>query len=183
MHDHFEDLLLLYMTRSIDAEQLAELRLHLAECSQCRASINEWRAIAFAVKAKSLENEYALSQEKSMEVSHPYHYTKHKFSVATALTVIMILLVVGLLTFFNRSPMQTLQTPLLTATSISFSNVETVDLVFAARPIENGAVIHAEDVIRRRDSLSFPYFNGSSKRTVKRGRRHWTHRPNQHRLW
>jgi Flp pilus assembly protein CpaB len=143
MHDIYEDLLLLYMTRSISVEQLAELQTHLAECPQCRASLNEWRAIALAVRSKAVESIY--SQEKTMSVSHPYHYTKRRFSIMTAFTLMMVLLVAGLLTFLNRSSLQTLQTPLLTAT-FSLSNVDTVELVFAARPIENGAVIHADDV-------------------------------------
>jgi Flp pilus assembly protein CpaB len=145
MHEKFEDLLLLYTTRSINAEQLAELRAHLAECPQCRASLNEWRAIASAVKAKAVEREHTYPQEKNMNIARPLPYKKQRFSVAAALTLIIVTLFAASIAFLNRPSTPNLQSPLVTPTPLRLSN-GTIEIVIAARPIENGAVIHADDV-------------------------------------
>jgi flagella basal body P-ring formation protein FlgA len=140
MHEKFEDLLLLYTTNSISAEQRHDLQAHLAQCSQCRQSLNEWRAIADAVKARALEKEYLQEQAHMTTRLIPMQRRERPLAMALALVAIMCIVVI---LFANRPSLPNIAPQIaLQSTPIIY-----VDIVIAARPIENGAVIHEDDVM------------------------------------
>lgn len=143
MHEKYEDLLLLYMTHSISAGQLAELQIHITQCTACRASLNEWHAISNAVKQKARDRELLLAKEQKLNIARPYPAQRQGLSAAAALTLILIVLISGLMTFVNRVP-----SPSYLAAAETGTPTHTfVDVVIAIRPIENGAVIHPDDVM------------------------------------
>lgn len=137
-HETFDDLLLQYMTHSISTADRAALKAHLAGCDACRAVLAEWQDIAAAVRLHAQER-------KTMIASVPVQAEHLAARRLTALLVATLAVAcVALIALFNRpAHLPTLVAQIATDTP---TPAITVDIVLAARDIQNGAVIHSEDV-------------------------------------
>lgn len=150
-HETFDDLLLQYMTHSISPTDRMALTAHLAECAPCRAALAEWRDIAAAVRLHAQER-------KTMIASVPVHaeYPMRRRRLTAMLVAAASVVGVILIALFNRpAHLPTLVAQIATSTPTAY-----VDLVLAARDIENGALIQPEDVTLYPLPVDYAPFNG-----------------------
>ncbi|MFN8530176.1 MAG: SAF domain-containing protein [Anaerolineae bacterium] len=133
-HEHFEDLLLLSMTRAISEADRMELNAHLEACPECRAALAEWQQIARAVRLNAKERRMMVAARiRSM----PNRGERALFPV---LAVTLAVLCVAFFSFLVPP-----QTPPL-AQVASPTEPVTVEILMAARDVPHGSVISDEDI-------------------------------------
>jgi flagella basal body P-ring formation protein FlgA len=144
MHREYEDLVLLYTTRSLDESGKQRLEEHLRTCETCRASLKEWRALSVAVQRAASQRADSLpalrlpdlEQEKNtMQLTQTFTRSNHYVPVTFA--VIAAMLIITVVVLFGRTPGSSLNV-LLQPT--------TVEIVMPTHPIRADRRIDSDDV-------------------------------------
>ncbi|MEP7293065.1 MAG: SAF domain-containing protein [Chloroflexota bacterium] len=151
-HRIFEDLLLQRMTHSISARDQARLKAHLATCARCRAALAEWQQIAAAVRLEVQERGTMIADNHAQ----PNRQVTHRHPALVLIAVVSLIIVLGIGFFYRPASSPSLVAQIATASPTPTNDVE---LVLAARNIENGTVIQSDDVTLYRLPVDDTPFN------------------------